>query len=162
MSTIKTLATTVLGATVITAAVFGCSNQQKTASPPATAPPTNAAAMAKYDPLANGRSIFRTGRDVDGVVIHAASKPLFGSCAACHRADGSGGKHFPDGAVSADLRHNALVVEQKTPYTLALLEGAISTGVDNEGKPLDPVMPRWRLSPRDLHDVAQYVLTQLR
>ena len=162
MTTIRTLGTAILGAIVITAAGFGCSNQQKTASPPATAPPTNAAVMADYDPRKNGRSIFLTGKDVDGVVIHASSKPLFGSCAACHRADGSGGKQFADGAVSADLRHKALVVEQKTPYTLALLERAISTGVDNEGKPLDPVMPHWRLSPRDLHDVAQYVQTQLR
>jgi hypothetical protein len=76
--------------------------------------------------------------------------------------NGSGGRHFPDGAVSADLRHRALVNEQKHPYTLALLQRAISTGIDNEGKPLDPVMPRWKLSKRDLHDVAQYVFTQLK
>jgi hypothetical protein len=66
--------------------------------------------------------------------------------------------HFADGAVSADLRHKALVVDQKHPYTLPLLERAIATGVDNDGEKLDPVMPRWKLSQRDLHDVAQYVL----
>lgn len=70
--------------------------------------------------------------------------------------------HLPGGAVSADLRHKALVTDQKHPYTLVLLERAISTGVDNEGKPLDPVMPRWKLSSTDLHDVSYYVLNGLK
>lgn len=35
-----------------------------------------------------------------------------------------------------------------------------STGDDNEGNPLSKIMPRWRLSQRDLHDVAVYVLSQ--
>lgn len=110
----------------------------------------------------NGQSIFQTGIDSDGQRITAAKPPLRPSCAACHGADGAGGVHLPGGAVSADLRHSALVVGQKHPYTLALLERAITTGIDNDGQPLNPVMPRWRLSTRDLHDVATYVLTQLK
>lgn len=116
-------------------------------------------AVSAWNSIANGRAIFQTGKDLDGVQIVAQRPPLDNRCAACHRADGSGGMHFADGAVSADLRHRALVVEQKHPYTLPLLERAISTGVDNEGQPLDRVMPRWKLSARDLHDVSQYVLT---
>jgi mono/diheme cytochrome c family protein len=85
---------------------------------------------------------------------------LYPKCAVCHNADGSGGVHLPGGAVSADLRYKALVTDQKQPYTLALL--AISTGIDNEGQPLNKVMPRWKLSKNDLHDVAYYVLTQLK
>jgi mono/diheme cytochrome c family protein len=112
--------------------------------------------------LDNGRSIFLEGKDSDGAAITAAPPPLRPYCAACHGANGAGGVHFPHGAVSADLRHKALVTEQRHPYTQALLERAISTGIDNEGKPLDPVMPRWRLNARDLHDVAWYVLTQLK
>ena len=112
--------------------------------------------------LANGRAIFQTGKDIDGRQITATRPLQFNRCADCHRADGSGGKHFSDAAVSADLRHAALVTHQAHPYTLPLLERALATGVDNEGKPLDPVMPRWRLSPRDLHDVSEYVLTQLK
>ncbi len=117
---------------------------------------------APPDPLADGRSIFQTGKDADGVQIVAQPPPLYNRCAACHRADGSGNVHLPGGAVSADLRHRALVTEMKHPYNLALLERAIATGIDNDGEKLDPVMPRWRLSARDLHDVAQYVLTQLK
>jgi len=109
----------------------------------------------------NGRMIFLQGVDASGKRIAAQRPPLRPSCAACHGSNGAGGVHLPDGAVSADLRHRALVVQQRHPYTLALLERAISRGIDNEGKPLNPVMPRWKLSPTDLHDVAQYVLTQL-
>ena len=107
----------------------------------------------------NGRHIFLTGRDSAGQQIVAASTPLRPSCAACHGANGAGGVHFPGGAVSADLRRSALVVGQKHPYTLALLERAIATGIDDDGESLNPVMPRWRLSIDDLHDVAAYVLT---
>jgi len=94
--------------------------------------------------------------------IAAYQRPLFNRCSACHRADGSGGVHFADGSVSADLRYRALVTHQQHRYTLSLIERAISVGVDNEGKPLAKVMPRWHLSQRDLHDVALYVLSQLK
>lgn len=122
----------------------------------------SAAAKRPQSWIANGRSIFQTGRDIDGTQITSRTPALRQSCAGCHRPTGAGGLHFPDGAVSADLRHAALTTAQKHPYTLALLERAISTGVDNEGKPLDRVMPHWNLSQRDLHDVATYVLTQLK
>ncbi|HYK54620.1 MAG TPA: c-type cytochrome [Candidatus Eremiobacteraceae bacterium] len=123
--------------------------------------PSSRPALA-YSPAANGRAIFDTGKDLDGVKIVAQPAPAFNSCEACHRANGSGGRHFSDGAISADLRHRALVMEQAHPYDLALIERAISTGIDNEGKPLDKVMPHWRMSERDLHDVAQYVLDDLK
>lgn len=106
----------------------------------------------------NGRLIFLTGKDNQGFRINALHPPLRTSCAACHRANGSGGVHLPGGAVSADLRQKALAAV-KPAYTLQSLERAISTGIDNQGKPLDPVMPRWKMSPRDLHDVAEFVQT---
>jgi len=136
--------------------LIACSGRSTSAPKPASATPR------AYNALANGQAIFQTGRDVDGVQIRAQSAQTANSCEVCHQADGSGGKRFADGAVSADLRHRALVIDQKHPYDLALLERAISTGVDNEGQPLDRVMPHWRLSPRDLHDVAQYVLFKLK
>ena len=113
-------------------------------------------------PAANGQMIFLTGKDRDGTAIAAATAPLRPSCAACHGANGAGGVQLPGGAVSADLRHNALVVDQKHPYTIALLERAIATGIDDDGQPLNSVMPRWKLSSRDIHDVATYVFTQLK
>jgi mono/diheme cytochrome c family protein len=121
-----------------------------------------AAAPGTVSPIANGRSIYLRGRDLSGTRITAQRHPLRQSCAACHLPGGSGGVHLPGGAVSADLRHQALVTDQHPPYTLALLERAISTGIDNTGQPLSRVMPRWKMSRRDLHDVAEYVLTQLK
>ncbi len=148
-------------------ALAGCgSHGSKAASPSgsgaAVASSVPAPVRAPASAIANGRSIFLTGKDSAGVQISAQPPPLMPSCAACHRANGSGGVHLPNGAISADLRHNALVTQQKPPYTLALLERAISTGVDNQGETLNQVMPRWKLSKRDLHDVAEYVLTQLK
>jgi len=59
------------------------------------------------------------------------------------------------------LRYKALVSSQTQPYTLALVERAVSTGIDDEGQPLNRVMPRYRMSKRDLRDVAHYVLAKL-
>jgi len=132
--------------------LVSCSSNNK----PAQSPGSPAAGA-----ISNGRMIFQTGLDSNGKQLVAQPPPLRPSCAACHGSRGAGGIRLPGGAVSADLRHRALVLQQKHPYTLALLERAISTGIDNQGKPLNPVMPRWTLSKRDLHDVAQYVLSQL-
>jgi mono/diheme cytochrome c family protein len=121
----------------------------------------SAAVASPASSVAGGRAIYQTGRDLAGKPITAVPRPLFPTCAACHRANGSGGVHLRGGAVSADLRHGSLV-HMKPPYTPALLERAISTGLDSAGKPLDRVMPRWRMSKTDLHDVATYVWTQLK
>jgi mono/diheme cytochrome c family protein len=143
--------------TLLLPIVTGCSSASH-----ATSTPSQAAISSAATSIANGRSIFLTGRGSSGQQIHAQPPALYPSCAACHRPNGSGGIDLPTGAVSADLRYEALVASQRHPYTLALLERAISTGVDNDGQPLNPMMPRWRLSSRDLHDVANYVLTMLK
>lgn len=136
------------------------SDQTKTTTSSASATP---AATAPADTaLTNGKAIFLTGRDMQGAKIVAQPAAMMPNCAACHHADGSGGVHLAGGATSADLRYKSLVTQQKPPYTIALLERAISRGVDNQGQPLNPVMPHWRLSARDLHDVSQYVVTQLK
>ena len=118
-----------------------------------------ASGAKSVSPLENGRDIFQTGRDSSGHPIIATRRPLRSSCAACHQPNGAGGIHVADHAISADLRHKALVTNQKPPYTMQLLERAISSGIDNTGQPLNTVMPRWKMSSRDLHDVAEYVLT---
>lgn len=134
-------------------ALAACATQKPAASPS----PKHVA-----DPYANGRAIFLTGRDFAGHQITALPPPLRSSCVQCHRANGSGGMHLPGGAVSADLRHDALIKEQDRPYTIPLLERAISRGIDNDGDKLSPVMPRWQMSQADLKDVATYVYDKLR
>ena len=141
--------------TIAAAMLAACSGKPASNAAATTAPHSPPPSSASV----NGRDIFQTGRDIDGHPIIAANPPLRNSCAACHGAKGAGGLHIADHAVSADLRHNALVTTQKPPYNLKLLERAISTGTDNTGEPLNRVMPRWKMSSRDLHDVAAYVLT---
>lgn len=160
---IVTSAAWTLGALALTLLV-GCGSSSGHATTAASAPsPLPPAATMQPNPgPANGTAIFRTGRDLQGARITAQPPPLMPTCAACHRTNGSGGLHLAGGAVSADLRHHALVTTMKPPYTLPLLERAISKGIDNTGQPLNRVMPRWQMSARDLHDVAQYVLTQLK
>jgi mono/diheme cytochrome c family protein len=153
---LKTLAGTlskVLALAAVCAAV-GCTHSGNSESSASASP-------MQTVPTDNGRLIFQTGKDSDGKQIVAAKPPLRPSCAACHGMNGAGGIHLPGGAVSADLRHSALVLGQKHPYTVALLERAISTGIDNDGETLNAVMPHWRLSAGDLHDVATYVYTKL-
>jgi mono/diheme cytochrome c family protein len=144
---------------MVLAAVLTIAGCARGGSTEATSASPSAAPSVAAD---NGQLIFQTGKDSDGKQIAAVKPPLRPACAACHDANGAGGMHLPGGAVSADLRHAALVTGQKHPYTIALLERAISTGVDNEGQPLNPVMPHWNLSSRDLNDVATYVFTQLK
>ncbi|MHB8432660.1 MAG: hypothetical protein ACYDCA_03525, partial [Candidatus Tyrphobacter sp.] len=74
-----------------------------------------------------------------------------------------------DGSISAKLGSQAHMLDQMTPmkgamkpWTVALFERAISTGVDQNGEQLSPVMPRWSMSARDLHDIAVYISTQIR
>ena len=154
----------VLAAATGTAMLLACGNSTQGSSTTTTASATASAnsptVVAVADPaLVDGKLIFQTGHDVNGVQIAARPRPLFPTCAACHLPSGAGGVHLPGGAVSADLRRSALVSGQTHPYTIALLERAISTGIDTDGKPLNSVMPHWEMSKRDLHDVAEYVLT---
>ncbi|HEX5274866.1 MAG TPA: c-type cytochrome [Candidatus Rubrimentiphilum sp.] len=142
----RKLVTILLSLTVLGA----CANNSAQTQPAVTA--------AKNSAAANGRMIYLTGKDSQGFRINALHPPLRTSCAACHGANGSGGVHLPGGAVSADLRQKALAAV-KPAYTLQSLQRAISTGIDNQGMPLNPVMPRWQMTPRDLHDVAQFVQT---
>ncbi|MHB8433954.1 MAG: c-type cytochrome [Candidatus Tyrphobacter sp.] len=139
-------------------AIVACSSASRGASPT----PSPADVPASAASVANGRAIFLTGRDSSGQRVHAQPRAMLPNCAACHRPNGSGGVSLPGGAVSADLRYGALVRRQRHPYTLGLLERAISSGIDDDGQRLDPIMPHWKMSKRDLHDVAYYVLTRLR
>jgi cytochrome c oxidase subunit II len=146
--------------------VAGCAQSQPQATSLSSASAVIAPATSSGAPddsaLANGKAIFLTGVDLKGARITASPAPLMSSCVGCHHADGSGGVHLPGGAVSADLRYTTLVTNQHPPYTIPLLERTISKGIDNTGQPLNRVMPRWHMSPTDLHDVAQYVLTNFK
>ncbi len=128
--------------------------------------------------LANGRSIYYSGKDLRGVRIRSSDpQRVYQSCAVCHQPTGAGGVRLADGAISAALGPQAHMRDSmgtetssntmpgmsaaQPSWTLDEYERAISQGVDTMGMTLSPVMPRWKMSKRDLHDIALYVLTQL-
>lgn len=122
--------------------------------------------------IANGRSIFLTGNDLNGTRITTSTPGrYYQSCAVCHGPDGAGGMLLADGAISAKLGSNAHMLDQMgsmgamkrpmKPWTIKLFERSISMGVDENGDALSPVMPRWKMSDRDLHDIASYVFSQI-
>ncbi len=136
---------------------------------PTSATPIPPSTIVDVRTVANGRSIYFTGTDVDGVQITTATPDRFyQSCAVCHGPNGAGGVRLADGSVSAKLGSNAQMLDQMAPmkgkvkpWTVALFERAISAGVDQNGDQLSPVMPRWKMSERDLHDIAVYISTQI-
>ena len=48
--------------------------------------------------------------------------------------------------------------EEHPPYTEETLKSAITRGIDPAGEPLDELMPRWRMSERDLDDLVEFIM----
>lgn len=89
----------------------------------------------------------------------AAGKTLFAQkCAVCHKQDGSGGVSLGD-VKSADLQSPALEVQFHEND--AMMKDAILIGKDEEGKPLDKVMPRWKgkITDAQADDLVAYLKT---
>lgn len=123
------------------------------------------------DFTSNGEQIYFTGVSDRTGPIPRVDGPMWirmmgGGCAACHGADGRGGRPVMMGtAVPADIRYQALITgayepgEQATPYTDALIKRAVTQGLDADGKPLDRTMPRWQMTDADFADLLAYLRT---
>ena len=89
----------------------------------------------------------------------AAGKTLFlQKCSVCHKQDATGGITFGD-TKSANLTEESL--EQLYHKDAAKMKASILDGVDEEGGPLDKVMPRWKgkITDAQADDVVAYLLT---
>ncbi|MCL4543004.1 MAG: cytochrome c [Chloroflexi bacterium] len=89
----------------------------------------------------------------------AAGKELYGTyCSTCHGPDAKGGIKLGD-ATSADIRWSAIGTRYHNDP--ALVSRAILQGLDEEGKPLDDVMPRWKgtLTTQQVGDLVAYLQT---
>jgi hypothetical protein len=71
-------------------------------------------------------------------------------------------------AIPPDIRYQTLIqVEHEKgkeelehpPYTDALIQRAVTGGIDPAGKPLDWTMPRWKMSDPDFADLLAYLKT---
>jgi mono/diheme cytochrome c family protein len=147
---------------------------------PASGADIAAAPSASAELLSIGQRIYREGITGSGAPLKAqtaAQTQLSGktvACVACHRRSGYGGS---EGQVSIrPITAGALFAEQTLPvhsprikaqlgsrqrpaYSPALLERAIRQGMDSEGKPLNPLMPRFALSDDDLGALVAYLET---
>jgi cytochrome c oxidase subunit 2 len=119
--------------------------------------------------VSNGETIYFTGRNDRGERIPFDGAPMWlsthgGSCATCHGADGRGGAPVMMGTeIPGDIRYTHLTEEEHQegeehpPYTDELIKRAITLGLSPAGEPLDPTMPRWRMSDRDLNDLIEFL-----
>jgi cytochrome c oxidase subunit 2 len=113
----------------------------------------------------NGERIYFTATSNSGepIISSIGAMTMRGgmmSCAACHGADGKGGR----GRMmmwtfnASDIRYSSLTSGEK-PYTGELIKRAITEGLDSEGKRLEPPMPVWQMSDNDLNDLLEYLKT---
>lgn len=166
--------TLLLSALVLTT-IAGCSKGAPAANPPSTGGtasggsiiPTAGAAVAAKSYASPGQRIFLTGIGTDGEAILAEAPPQSqgallmggGGCAACHGANGRGGKiRVMTGPTidSPNITYGDLI---KNGFTQATIRSAIRYGLDEEGAPLDPLMPPWQMNDKDVDATVAYMKT---
>jgi cytochrome c oxidase subunit II len=122
----------------------------------------------------NGERIYFTGKNEEGERIAYSGAPFPGvgagalGCASCHGGDAEGGRHWMHMLVmdAPDIRWSALAGEagdghddgdEHGEYDLAAFGVAVVEGRHPGGEPLSDLMPRWKLSDRDLADLAAFL-----
>ena len=101
----------------------------------------------------NGESIFKTGIDADGDVIQNSMMSGMG-CSMCHGMDGHGSQ-----MMGHNIPCNTFECLSADGYTEDLIKRAIIQGIAEDGRQLDPMMPRWQMSDSDLKDLINYLKT---
>ena len=128
--------------------------------------------------VGKGEAIYRRGQLVSGQSVEAISSTgsrLQGSAAACvncHRRSGLGAREgrsvIPPitgrylfrsaaGWAGSDVGYVEGVRDRREPYTEATLARAMRSGIDSEGKPLNTLMPRFRLGDADMAALVDYL-----
>ncbi len=102
----------------------------------------------------NGERIFKTGIDARGQAIQNSMMSGMGGCAMCHGADGQGGQ-----MMGRTIPCNTFKCLSADGYNEDLIKRAITQGIDQDGHPLDLMMPRWQMSDSDLNDLISYLKT---
>jgi cytochrome c oxidase subunit II len=138
------------------------------ASPTPTGPPN----------VTNGKSIYDTGKNLNGDVIVHIGGPLRGNlarvplpCMGCHGPQGHGGIigvmfyqiDVPDitwAVLTSPAATGPDRLETRPAYTEQTVKIAITEGINSSGNQMDPYsMPRYSLGAKDLNDLVGYLKT---
>lgn len=131
----------------------------------------------RYDSFeSNGERIYFTAESLsEEPITYSGGFPRMHrrvACVNCHGAEGRGGRvtmmmwrfDVPDitwDNLTQEEHHEEKPGEEEheehPPYTEETLRRAITWGIDPAGEPLDELMPRWRLSERDLNDLVDFI-----
>lgn len=121
-------------------------------STPATPPPSTPATPA-VSGLELGKLIFTTGNDNAGpIATKFGIKTIkVNACKNCHGENAKGGKPL----AGPDIRGSKL----QPSFDEAKFARAVTTGVDDAGKPLESKMPRFSATPEDTAALWTYLLS---
>ncbi|MEX2498818.1 MAG: ABC transporter substrate-binding protein [Wenzhouxiangellaceae bacterium] len=124
----------------------------------------------EVSPLERGRLLFERGQGLDPVAARLAGDfEVDGSsmpCASCHGNDGIGREesgfvptrlHWPQLTRPYDITTPSGRVHG--PYSPGLFKRAVTLGLDPAGNTLHNIMPRYRMSLRDLDNLTAYIQT---
>jgi len=112
----------------------------------------------------NGEQIYFTGISRRGSVSFSGGPVWFqmhgGGCVDCHGVNGKGGRIITmmGNFTAHDIRYKTLVNEDP-PFNIKSIKRAITKGIDQKDKRLDPNMPKWNMSDEDLNDVIKFLKT---
>jgi len=124
-------------------------------------------AVADVDPAAAGGSIYLKGERTGAGTVRArvlgdvSVSGQEAACVGCHQRSGLGTFEGPAAAppVAARFLFSARTSggRARKGYTPELLARALREGIDPEGRPLDPLMPRYDLSEGEVGSLAAYL-----
>ena len=174
------LETRAAGGMLVVALLCGMSLMDASHAQTAVAARAGAAEVRPAVLVALGKRIYREAIDSSGTPIKAMGPSgvvLDGkdaACVTCHRRSGYGGsegKYSVRPVTGPALFEDQTLIEHaprikaqlgarlRPAYSAETLARAIRAGTDSSGKPLEPVMPRFPLSDRDLKALAAYLAT---
>lgn len=118
------------------------------------------------DTAALGARLYLQGRGADGRAVRAYVQgdvpvpPAAAACVQCHRRSGLGVAEGGVRSAAIDTHHLFAPVAGpmgRPAYDEATLLRAVTAGLDAAGRPLNPLMPRYALTPTEVGALAAYL-----
>lgn len=124
------------------------------------------ACSSDVDPVAAGEALYRTGTRGDGSILEAVVRQDVSisaravTCEGCHRRSGLGTSEgrIRTPPITGTVLFDAQTAPSPRPaYDARSLRRALMQGIGADGRPLDPLMPRYRLRDADIPALQAYL-----